>query len=168
MSRPFAFKFMWDGESLTPSPQTIAHCKSELGAGEIITLERNEERSEASHGHYFACLHTAWLNLPDYLGTEYPTEHHLRIKALIRTGYSHERDIVCDTGRDAAIIAGIVAEANPYAIIDVRGNVVKVWTAKSQSRKSMGNKEFQESKDKVLAFVANLVNISPQQLKENA
>jgi hypothetical protein len=168
MSRPFAFKFVWDGEMLIPSTQTTDRCKSELGAGEVITLERNEERSDISHNHYFACLHEAWQNLPDYFGTEYPTAQHLRSKALIRTGYCHERDIVCDTGRDAAIVAGIVAETNTYAIIDVRGNVIKVYTAKSQSRKSMGNKEFQESKDKVLAFVANLVNISPQQLKENA
>ena len=168
MSRPFAFKFMWDGEILTPTPQTIAHCKSELGAGEIITLERAEERSEASHSHYFVRLHEIWMNLPDYFGNEYPTEKHLRIKALIRTGYCYERDIVCDTGRDAALLAGFIAEHKAYDIIDVRGNVIKQFTAKSQSRKAMGKKQFEESKDAVLGFASNLIGISPEQLKENA
>ena len=80
----------------------------------------------------------------------------MRAKALIHTGFSNERAIVCDTAKDAATIAEFIGQTNQYAIVRVSGNVLKVYTAKSQSRKSMNKKEFQASKEAVLGFVAGL------------
>jgi hypothetical protein len=45
---------------------------------------------------------------------------------------------------------------------------VTVLTALSQSRRAMGKKRFQASKDAVLAFVAELIGTSPATLAKEA
>jgi len=170
MKRPVQIQLMWkDGDEIfVPSDRQLAYCHNEFGDGEIVTFERHEERSEASHGHMFVWLHEAWLQLPENLISEYPTERSLRSKALIRTGFCHETDYVCETKRDAAIIAGYIKQTDPYSIVDVRGNIIKKLSAKSQSRSSMNKKEFQTSKEAVLGFVSELIGVTPDQLREHA
>ena len=168
MTAPLPIRCLWNGEAFVPQGKSLAYCQEEFGAGEIVILERNEERTTNTHNHFFASIHEAWMNLPENLADEYPTVEHLRAKALIHTGFSNERAIVCDTAKDAATIAEFIGQSNQYAIVRVSGNVLKVYTAKSQSRKSMNKKEFQASKEAVLGFVAGLVGVSQEQLKENA
>lgn len=168
MKRPIQFRVHFNGEVLVPDARTLDYCKSELGEGEVITLERNEDRSENSHRHYFACLSEAWSQLPESLMEEYPTVEALRAKALIKTGFYHERNMVCSTVDEARKIAAFIQPFNHYAITDISGNVIRVYTAKSQSRSAMKRTEFQDSKDKVLQFVANLVGVSTETLAKNS
>lgn len=170
MKRPVQLKVMWKDEArvFVPADRQLAYCHNEFGDGEIITFERNEERSEASHSHLFAWLNEAWLQLPESLVIEYPTVEILRAKALIRTGFFNESDTVCESRHDAAIIAGYIKRTKPYTIVEIRGNIIKEYTAKSQSRRSMKKQEFQDSKDKILQFVSDLIGVSPEKLRENA
>ncbi len=168
MKRPVQIRMMWKDGVFVPSNHQLAYCEREFGNGEIVTFERNEERSEASHDHFFAWLSEAWLQLPENLMSEYPTVESLRAKALIRTGFFHETDTVCENKREAAIIAGYIKRTKPYTIVEVRGNVIKEFSAKSQSRRSMRKAEFQDSKEKILQFVSNLIGVSPDKLRENA
>jgi hypothetical protein len=166
--RPFSFRVHWDGKALVPDARTADYCIRNLGEGEVILLERNEERSEASHKHFFAWLHEAWLNLPERLATEYPTSDALRIKALIRTGYSRQRDVVCKTASEATSVAAVCQMIRAYDIIEVSGNVVRIFSAKSMSRRAMNKKEFQDSKDAVMGYVSGLIGISPEEISRNA
>lgn len=168
MKRPFQWRCHFDGTVLVPDARTLDHCQREMGLGEVVILERNEEISAQSRGHYFATLNEAWSQLPEVEATRFPTVEHLRAWALIQTGFCDERSITCESRQEAATIAAFVKPLNHYAIVDVRENVVRVFTAKSQSREAMTKKEFQASKEAVLETVSALVDISVDDLRKNA
>jgi hypothetical protein len=54
-----------------------------------------------------------------------------------------------------------------FAVVIVREAVVLVWTAKSQSVKAMGAKDFQQSKSDVLDFLADLIGVSSDELAKH-
>ena len=163
MTRPAPLKCIWyaDDEVLKPVGTSIRSCLEQFGNGEIVTLERNEERSQSSHSHYFAALNEAWQQLPEDLMHEYPSVEILRARALIKTGWCTMKDIVRDGQFEQVVIPA-------YSIIEAQGKVVRIYSPLSQSRRSMKKAEFQQSKDDVLGFVANLVGVSVEQLKANA
>lgn len=113
------------------------------------------ERSAASHRHYMAAVGEAWANLPERLVEHFPTPHHLRKWALIKTGHCHIEKIV---GKRRVAVNG-------YSVVVVDGPVTTVYTAKSQAVSSMGKTEFQASKEAVLDYLAKLIETTPDQLK---
>lgn len=161
------WKVMWNGYVFVPWNRDIPRIQEALGEGEILYVERHEERDMNSHRHYHAQIGEAWKNLPEELEAEYPTPEHLRKKMLIKEGYADMKEIVCDTARDAAVVAAFIAPLNEYGIVTVSGNVIRIFTAKSQAVAAMGKSEFQESKWKVLNAIAALIQTSPRQLERN-
>jgi hypothetical protein len=118
------------------------------------------DRSTNSHNHYFATITDAHETLPDELREIYPTPEHLRKKALIRKGWRDEREFVCESKAAAERLAAFMKPLDGYAIIEARESVVRVWTAKSQSKKGMpGKGEFQRSKQDVLDFIDDLLGV---------
>jgi len=120
----------------------------------------------ASHSHYFACIQTAWDNLPN-AEERFPTPKSLRYWALIRSGYCIENSIACDTPEQAAIIASFMGNSEGTIIV-VRENIIKKYTAKSQSMKAMNKEEFQRSKVDVLDTIAELIEVTRKRLESNA
>ena len=129
-------------------------------------MERREERSAASHAHFFACLSEAWHNLPE-ADNRFPTPDALRKWALIKNGYCTKTECVCDSPEQAAAVAAFTGNAEGIIIV-VRENVVVKYTAKSQSIAAMGKTEFQLSKDVVLDTIAELIGTKRKRLEENA
>lgn len=76
-------------------PINLRVASREYIVGQVYFLEHREERSSASHAHYFACVADAWMNLPDALAERFPTPEALRKYALIMTGY-RDRDYILD------------------------------------------------------------------------
>lgn len=139
--------------------------RAEVGEGEIVTLDRQEERSEISHRHEFAWLKEAWNSLPDALAADYPSAEHLRKRALINTGWCDVRDYPCASRAEAVRLAATLrAELDDYTVVIVRDAVVRVLRAKSQSRGKMKPADFQASKQAILDWVAELIGVSPDQL----
>lgn len=160
--------YRWDGEAMVPLARFHNTANANFVVGEHYRMEAIEERSRVSHNHFFACVHDAWLNLPDKIATDFPTEEALRKHALIMTGFREERKFVASSPIEARKIAAFIKPRDEYAIISVNGNIVIEWTAKSQSIKAMGKAAFQDSKDKVLGFVADLIGVAPETLAANA
>ena len=158
--------FSWDGEVMRPRHSRLAD--RHFVVGQDYMLEERQDRSQRSHDHYFACLAEVWQNLPDALAERFPTPDHLRKWALIRCGYADERSIVCASHAEALRIAAYVGQFDEYAVVLAKGATVTAWTAKSQSMRAMGRKAFQESKDKVLDFVAGLIGTTRGDLAKNA
>jgi hypothetical protein len=157
----------WDGEAFVPLPRLARLADEHYAIGEVFHLVVEKERSPKSHRHYFAMIKEAWENLPkDEL--RFPTPDHLRKWALIRSGYCDERQIVCATKAEAARWMPILAAADTYSVVAVRGPIVTVYTAKSQSVKAMGSKDFQASKDAVLALCADMISVEVAQLDRAA
>lgn len=125
-------------------------------------------RSEKTHRHEFAWLREAWRNLPEKYADQYPSPEHLRKRALIEAGYYREE--VIDAGSNAAAIrvAGYLRSHDDFVLVIVRRALVFVRTAKSQSRRAMNKAEFQASKSAILDIVANMLGLTPAQLRSAA
>jgi hypothetical protein len=150
----------WDGEAMVPASQYwAARADRQFVVGETYRIVEHNDRSEASHNHYFASITNAWRTLPDDLLTEYPSPEHLRKKMLVKCGYAKERTIVCADKAEAGRMAALVEEMDEHAVIDAREAVVRVYTAQSQSMKAMGKQEFQASKEAVLSAIDDLLGV---------
>lgn len=161
--------FRWSGEAFEPVNRTFAAiCDKHFVVPEVYRLEVHEERSGLSHRHFFASINEAWKNLPDELALEYPTPDRLRKKSLIKAGYADETSIVCDSVAAARKVAAFIEGFDSDAVVLVRGNVVKRFTAQSQSARSMNKERFQASKTAVLNIVSSLIGVTPETLAANA
>lgn len=153
---------------MTPTRGFVALANKEFVVGEVYTLDiADPARSMASHRHFFASVYDAWLNLPEAETQRFPTADHLRKYALIRAGYRDERSIVCGSKAEAVRVGAFVKPMDDYAVVAVSEAVVRVYTAKSQSPRAMGRKVFQESKDAVLGVLADMIEVSREQLLFN-
>jgi hypothetical protein len=160
--------YSWDGDSFRPLPRFAERARKQFAVGEKYRLVEEHERSQQSHNHYFASVTEAWKQLPHDIADQFPSVEHLRKWALCKAGFADERSIVAGSNDEARRIAAFVRPSDPYAVITVSGSVVKVFTAKSQSRKSMGAKDFQASKTAVLEIIAGLVGVDVETLSANA
>ena len=164
----FPLTFSWDGEAMIPLPRLARLADERFVIGETYQLEPVLERSAASHAHEFAWLKEAWLQLPEDVADLYPTPEHLRKRALIKAGFYDEQ--IVDAGSNAAAlrVAAAFRSREEFAHIVVRGGLVAIRTAKSQSRNSMKRAEFQASKDGILAVVSEMIGVTPEQLTREA
>lgn len=146
----------------------------DLEEGEIVFVEIERGRSEASHKHQFAWVKEAWLNLPEDLQAFAwaETPETLRKHALIATGYHQVYTIDCGKNATAQRVKLrlVAAEAGKhgYAVGQVRGPVVTIWTPESQSTRAMGGKRFQESKTAIMDWIAAKIGVSPEDLRRSA
>lgn len=153
-------QFQWAGDAMVPvSPFWQKRADQAFVVGERYQLVEQHDRSVNSHRHFFATIRDAHGNLPDELLDQYPTPEHLRKRALVMKGYRDERSIVCKTAAEALRIAAFIKPMDDFAVVTVRDAVIRVWTAKSQSVKAMGAKEFQASKQDVLDFCDDLLGV---------
>ncbi len=148
---------MFHGGHFIPLASHKRYVADTYGDGEVVTLSPVEERSYASHGHYFALLHQAWINLPEEYAERFPSEEHLRKWCLIKSGHRDERTTVCASKAEAERVAAFIKPIDDYAIVVAREATVIVWTAKSQSMRAMGKDAFQQSKDDVLGVLSELI-----------
>lgn len=164
----YPITMQWDGEVMRPLPRFARECDRRYVVGETYPLEVHEERSSNTHRHYFAALNDAWSNLPEAVAPQFATVEHLRKWALIKSGFCDTRDHVCGTDAEARRLAAFIEPIDSYAVVEVRGPVVRIHTAKSQSVRSMDKATFQASKQAVLDVVANLVGVTPGELAAQA
>lgn len=164
MTAPPPLPFTWDGEVMRPRQPRAADRAYVVGEG--YTLAPVEDRSAASHRHYFAQIAEAFASLPD--GSDFASAEHLRKAALIRAGYRDERSVVCGSAAAAERVAAFLRPLDEYAVVSVSGASVVMLTAKSQSLRAMGKTAFEASKEAVLNVVAELVGVSPEILARAA
>ena len=167
MSAPLPFE--WTGEAMRVLPGFQRQADQLFTIGERYRLEPVEERSAASHRHYFKAVNEAWANLPERLAAHYPTAEHLRARALIEAGYCTIADYVCSSRAEAVRwAANLRAEASEYALVVISETVVRVFKPKSQSVKAMGKEEFQASKDAVFTALAKMIGVTTAELQNHA
>lgn len=162
---PPPMAFHWDGEAMVPRHPKLAD--KHFVVGEDYTLEVREDRSAASHRHFFAAIKEAHDNLPEHLAERWPTPEHLRKFALIKTGHADHRSIACSSKAEALRVAAFVKPIDEYSVVVAQEATVIVFTAKSQSVRAMGKPAFQKSKDDVLSFVASLIGTDAATLQRH-
>lgn len=152
--------FTWDGEVMKPLPHLTKLCDRQFVVGENYRLEVVQHRSAESHRHYFAAINEAWNNLPEVHEGRWPTPDHLRKWALIKSGFRNEVTYIAGSKAEAQRFASFTRSLDEYAVIHVTDRMVAIYTAKSQSLKSMTAKEFQASKQAVLDALAEMIGVS--------
>jgi hypothetical protein len=140
-------------------------------AGRRYWLDEVSERSWISHEHQFAWIAEAWNNLPEALADLYPTPEHLRKAALIATGW--RREVIIDAGSRAAAlrVAAYARGEDAFAHVVARGLTVVVRKARSQRMHGadrMDKTEFQQSKDAIMGWIAQLIGVKPDELMRGA
>jgi len=165
MDRPI--KFIWDRDRLIPASAFFSKlCDEQFGEGEEVTMQRYEPRSGASHNHYFATIAEAWANLPDDMVERFPTPEHLRKYALIKAGYSDCRTLVCSSRAEALRVAAFIGGGEEYLLVTVKDATVYEFRAQSQAYRAMGKARFQDSKDKTLDVISQMIGTSTDDLQK--
>lgn len=158
----------WEGDCFRPLPRYAKECDARYVVGELYQLAEIEERSVKSHRAYFAGINEAWANLPERLAERIPSPEHLRKWALIKAGFADHREIVAPSRDDAVRLAAFIKPMDTFAVVTVSDCVVTVYTAKSQSLRTMGKKDFQASKQAVLDIIAGIIGVNTETLAENS
>jgi hypothetical protein len=166
MTRPV--NVIWTGHAFEPcGDHHLRIAAADYEDSRLYRLAPVEDRSDVTHNHQFAWIGEAWNSLPErYAGEAWAaTPETLRKYALIRTGYCSTEIFTCgskaEAQRWAANLRGLRDE---FAIIIPKESTVQVFTAKSQKKRAMGAKEFQESKQAILDFIADLIGVEPATL----
>jgi len=155
----------WTGEAFAPLPRQRKWCDATFVVGDRYQLATIEERSAASHRAYFATVNEGWANLSEDQAERFQSPDHLRRYALIKSGFADERQIVCSSAAEALRLSAFIKPMDTYAVVSVRGPVVTVYTAKSQSIRAMKKDEFLRSQAAVREFIAALIGVKPDELE---
>jgi len=158
----------WDGTAFVPFRRHDNECAARFVIGENYLLDPEEPSSSLSRAHQFAWLREAWKQMPESLTDMYPTPEHLRKRALIEAGFF--RETVIDVGNKAGALRVATAwrAKDEFAYVAPRGGFVIIREAESQSGTNMGRKKFQESKQKMMDIVAQMLGVSADDLRDNA
>lgn len=163
-----ALPFRWTGEAMEPLRGFQRRADTAFVVGQVYRLDVVEDRSAASHRHFFAAVNEAWSNLPEHLVERFPSPEHLRKWALCKAGFADSRQIVASSKAEAIRLAAFIRPMDEFAVVTVSDAVVTVWTARSQSARAMSKAEFQASKDGVLRVVSELIGVEPDALSKHA
>lgn len=166
--RPRAVVFTWDGDVMIPLPRFRDLCNKQFVVHEEYPLSIVENRSLASHNHYFAALNEGWQNLNEQDAKRFPTPETLRAWCLVECGYCTDTRYVMDTPKDAKSMGLLLRKLSPLAVITIKGNIVVHYEAESQSAAAMKKERFEASKAEVLALVASMSRTTVAELKKNA
>lgn len=164
MTHAAPIPFCWNGEAMVPPARFQRKCDEVFVIGQWYDLVEHQGRSPVSHRHYFAVVRNAWANLPHKIAGEYATPEHLRKRALILAGYHHAVHHVCKTKAEAFRLAAFIRPLDEFAVVVVEDKTVSHYRARSQDLVAMTPKEFQESKDKVFAVLADMIGVDPTTL----
>lgn len=157
----------WTGEALEPLPAFAKRADAALVVGQVYRLQEIEDRSPATHRHFFAAVANAHANLPEHLVERFPTPDHLRKFALIKSGFCDQRTFVAGSKAEALRLAAFIRPIDSYAVVTVTDRTVTQYTAHSQSQAAMGKARFAQSKDAVFDVLADMLGTDPTTLQRS-
>ncbi len=158
----------WDGVVLTPTPRYARAAARQFEPGAEYPLQIVESRNMRFHNKYFAAIHEGWTQLPERIAQRFPTSEHLRHWLLIQVGEAVEKEYDLQTSDDARLLAMCVRTESPFARVRVVGPRVIVNRANSQALGSMSAAEFNDSAEKVLDLLAQMIGVPRGKLVKEA
>lgn len=139
-------------------------CARQFADGGEYTLAPVEQRSMASHSHFFAAMKGYFDNLPEKIAERWPTPDHFRKWLLVECGWFDEKEFDMASEKHAKALGTFIRTEDEYARIVVRGTKVVVRRAKSQALAAMGKDDFQKSKQDVLELAEQFVGVTPSKM----
>jgi len=140
------------------------------------TLVPLEQRSRASHNHFFAALSEAFDNLPEHfiVDHKWTSFDDMRKDLLIEAGYGEEKTIECASEKHAMMTATYIRDETGFCKIsfkrDDRGKltIVRIRRAKSQEHAAMDRQTFEASKKAVLEKLEGIIGLARGELMKHA
>lgn len=154
---------------MVPHARFGALCKRQFEVAEDYVLGPVDGIPSRSRAPLFIAARDAWNNLPEE-DTRFPSDEHLRKKALVMAGWAYHHQAPFETVEDAKAHAIGLRRVDEYAVIVRKGCVVDCWIAKSISAGTPGltKEKFQEVKTKALDWMATLARTTRAELEANA
>jgi hypothetical protein len=133
------------GRGMTKYEPHCAECGA-LISSDIFSADRMRMR-------FFAILRDIHGNLNDDLRRRFPSHETLRKHALIAVGWCDVMTVVAGSKAAAPGIAAALLSKDQYCLIDIRGDVLTMYTARSMSRRGLLKPQFLEVSEKVFAWI---------------
>ncbi len=140
-----------------------AHCP-ECGC----LLDDPRDQSDQMRRRFFAIVREVYGTLPDHLRRQYPSSEILRKTALCRVGWAECKVVTCGSNKAAQEVASLTHHLDRYAIVDVQGSVVTVFTARSMNKRHCPKKTFLEVSEKVLDWLSELIGTDAATLSKHS
>lgn len=128
-------------------------CCPECGA----ILDDPKDQSDPMRRRFFALVREVWLNLPDHHRERFPSSEILRKTALCRVGWAECKVVTCGSSKVAQEMALLARHLDRYAVVDIAGTVVTVFTARSMNKRSCPKKTFLDVSEKALDWLSQLI-----------
>ena len=107
-------------------------------------LDDSYDHSDPARRRYFAHIRDVWDSLPDHRRELHLTPKHLRKWALVKAGYCDTNIVNCGSKRAAIEVAAMAKRLDTFCVTDIRGSVVVIHTALSQTKRMQPRKIFLE------------------------
>lgn len=166
MIRPIMFLWTED-EIMAPLGRMLPLARRQYAIGETYALGPVENIAGSSRAPLFIAVKNAWNSLPED-DKRFPTEEHLRKRALVAAGWATHRQVVMNTPEDAMKMVAAARALDAYAVITVKENVVDIWVAKSIGAGQITAEEWKVVKPRALDFVAEQINTTRTELERNS
>lgn len=151
--------FQWLGDGFAPARAYQKLCDQYFVVGEWYRLEPRQERSGITHRHYFAVINEVWKTLPTELEERFPSPEHLRKWCLIKAGFCDEKAIACKDHAQAVELATLLRQLDPYAVIKLGDDTIRIFTAHSQSMANADKETFARQKRAVFRELDDLIGV---------
>ena len=122
-------------------------------------LVNPKEHSDPMRRMFFAAIRDIWQTLPDHVAPMYPSSEHLRKAALVRAGWCNSTTTACGNRATAIRVAALARHLDEYAIVDISGSVVTVFTAKSMAKRACPKADFKRVADQALMWANGLIGV---------
>lgn len=167
---PVYLRYQGEGQFEPVNKRQATECDKRFVIGEAYPMDEAYQRSVKTHGHQFAFVHDAWVNLPEeYARAPFAASpEHLRKFALISTGWCDTQAYVCSSHAEALRWAANIKPLDEFSIVTVKASTVLRHTAKSQSMRAMGRDDFKASKDAIMDWIEDLISVPRGTLAKEA
>ena len=161
-----AMSWFWDGEAMRPARRFVDKARELYVIDDRYVFEAVEEAQSDRDKAYHAFIREAWTQLPEDLGSQFPSPTDFRRHLLIACGFATTKRLMFASvvaAQDAIGILGSLA-----AEVEVKGAVVIVKTPMSQKlRGGMPKEERMRSYQETQDLAASLVGVTPEDLRRN-
>lgn len=117
---------------------------------------------------FFAIVRDVHANLPEPLRQRFPSSEALRKHALIAAGHCDQVTLIAASEEGAVSLATFLRRKDRFAIMDIKGAILTIWTARSMSRRALLKPQFKEVSQKALDWIQETTGIDPNGSQEAA
>lgn len=113
--------------------------------------------ADPARRRYFAILRDAWQNLRPPYDQLWPSPEAMRKHLLCRVGWCDTTQVASGSKSAAINIADAMRSLDRYAVIEVRGDIITIHRARSQSRKAQPKAQFMACADRIYGELSGIL-----------